>query len=80
MNAMPNLDKNWTDLASKLQYSNDQIMIFFGHDLLQIHKLRFFSRIKVFEVGVCLNCLVLANMIKTYMKTQNKHNFSQPSK
>ena len=26
---MLNLDKNWIDLATMLQYSNDQIMIFF---------------------------------------------------
>ena len=39
MCAMLNLDKNWIDLSSMLQYSNDQIMIFFGNDLLQIHKL-----------------------------------------
>ena len=48
-----NLDKKWIDLASVLQYSNDQ-MIFLGNDLLQIHKLRLFSKIKLFEVGTCL--------------------------
>ena len=58
-----NLDKKWIDLASVLQYSNDQ-MIFLGNDLLQIHKLRLFSRIKLFEVGTCLNCLALVNMIQ----------------
>ena len=62
-----NLDKNWIDLASMLQHSNDQIMIFFGNHLLQIHKLRLFSRIKLFEVGTCLNCLSLVNMIQ-YIK------------
>ena len=44
MGTMLSLDKNWIDLVSMLQYSNDQIMIFFGNDLLQIHKLRLFSR------------------------------------
>ena len=48
MGAMLKLDKNWIDLASMLQYSNDQIMNFFGNDLLQIHKLRLFSRTKLF--------------------------------
>ena len=67
MGAMINLNKNWIDLASMLQYSNDQIMIFFGKDLLQIHKLRLFSRMKLFEVGTCLNCLSLVNMIQ-YIK------------
>ena len=67
MGAMLDLDKNWIDLASMLQYSNDQIMIFFGKDLLQIHKLRLFSRMKLFEVGTCLNCLSLVNMIQ-YIK------------
>ena len=64
-----NLDKNWIDLASMLQHSNDQIMIFFGNqkNLLQIHKRRLFSRIKLFEVGTCLNCLSLVNMIQ-YIK------------
>ena len=47
-----------------LQYSNDQIMIFFSNDILQIHKLRLFSRIKLFEVGTCLNCFSLVNMIQ----------------
>ena len=64
-----NLDKNWIDLASMLQHSNDQIMIFFGNqkNLLQIHKRRLFSRIKLFEVGTCLNCLSVVNMIQ-YIK------------
>ena len=64
-----NLDKNWIDLASMLQHSNDQIMIFFGNqkNLLQIHKRRLFSRIKLFEVGTYLNCLSLVNMIQ-YIK------------
>ena len=48
-----NLDKKWIDLASVLQYSNDQ-MIFLGNDHLQIHKLRLFSKIKLFEVGTYL--------------------------
>ena len=39
MRAMLNLDKNWIDLTSMLQYSNDQT-IFFGNDLLQIRNLR----------------------------------------
>ena len=30
MGAMINLNKNWIDLASMLQYSNDQIITFFG--------------------------------------------------
>ena len=64
MGAMLNLDKNWIDLASMLQYSNDLTMIFPGNDLLQIHKLRLFSRIKLFEVGTCLKCLSLVNMIQ----------------
>ena len=64
MGAMLNLDKNWIDLASMLQYSNDLTMIFPGNDLLQIHKLRLFSRIKFFEVGTCLKCLSLVNMIQ----------------
>ena len=64
---MLNLDKNWIDLASMLQHSNDQIMIFFGNDILQIHKLRLFSKIKLFEVGTCLNCLSLVNMMQ-YIK------------
>ena len=67
MGAMLNLYKNWIDLASMLQYNNDQIIIFFGNDLLQIHKLRLFSRIKLFEVGTCLNFLSLVNMIQ-YIK------------
>ena len=50
-----------------LQYSNDQIMIFLDNDLLQIHKFRLFFRIKLFEVGTCLNCLSLVNMIQ-YVK------------
>ena len=54
---MLNLVKNWIELASMLQYSNDQIMIFFGNELFQIHKLRLFSRIKFFEVCIFLNCL-----------------------
>ena len=33
MGAMLNLNKNWIDLGSMLQYSNEQI-IFFGNDLL----------------------------------------------
>ena len=66
MGAILNLDKNWIDLASMLQYSNEQIMIFFGNDLLQIHKLRLFSRINLF-VGTCLNCLSLVNLIQ-YIK------------
>ena len=40
MRAMLNLDKNWIDLTSMLQYSNDQAIIFFGNDLLQIRNLR----------------------------------------
>ena len=40
MRAMLNLDKNWIDLTSMLQYSNDQTIIFFGNDLLQISNLR----------------------------------------
>ena len=40
MCAMLNLDKNWIDLTSMLQYSNDQTIIFFGNDLLQIRNLR----------------------------------------
>ena len=67
MGVMLNLNKNWIDLASMLQYSNDQIIIFFGNDLLQIHKLRLLSWIKLFEEGTCLNCLSLVNMIQ-YMK------------
>ena len=67
MGAMLNLDKNWIDLASMLQYSNDQTIIFFGNDLLQIRNLRLFSRIKHFEVGPCLNCLSMVNMIQ-YIK------------
>ena len=43
-----NLDKKWIDLAS------DDQMIFLGNDHLQIHKLRLFSKIKLFEVGTCL--------------------------
>ena len=54
-------------LASMLQYSNDQIMIFFRNDLLQIHKLRLFSRIKLFEVSTCVTCRSLVNMIQ-YIK------------
>ena len=50
-----------------LQYSNDQIIIFLGNDLLQTHKLRLFSRIKLCEVGICLNWLNLVNMIQ-YIK------------
>ena len=50
-----------------LQYSNDQIMIFFRNDLLQIHKLRLFSRIKLFEVSTCVTCRSLVNMIQ-YIK------------
>ena len=64
---MLNLNKNWIDYASMLQYSNHQIIIFFGNDLLQIHKLRLFSRIKLFEVSTCINCLSLVNMIQ-YIK------------
>ena len=30
--AMLNLNKNWIDLASMLQYSNDQIIIFLGNN------------------------------------------------
>ena len=67
MSAMLSLKKSWIDLPSMLQYGNDQIIIFFGKDLLQIHKLRLFSRIKVFEAGTCLNCLSLVNMIQ-YIK------------
>ena len=67
MGAMFKLDKNWIDLASMLQYSNDQIMIFLGSDLLQIHKLRLFSGIKLFKVGTCLNCIYWVNMIN-YVK------------
>ena len=67
MGAMLKLDKNWIDLASMLQYSNDQIMIFLGSDLLQIHKLRLFSGIKLFKVGTCLNCISWVNMIN-YVK------------
>ena len=37
-------------------------MIFPANDLLQIHKLRLFSRIKLFEVGTCLNCISLVNI------------------
>ena len=33
MGAMLNLDKKWLDLASMLQYSNDQIMIFWQRSL-----------------------------------------------
>ena len=40
MRAMLNLDKNWIDLTSMLQYRNDQTIIFFGNDLLQIRNLR----------------------------------------
>ena len=46
------------------QCYNTVIMIFFGNDLLQIHQLRLFSRIKLSEVGTCLNCLFLMNMIQ----------------
>ena len=67
MGVILNLNKNWIDLASMLQYSNDQIIIFFGNDLLQIHKLRLLSWIKLFEEGTFLNCLSLVNMIQ-YMK------------
>ena len=35
----------------------------FGNDLLQIHKLRLFPMIKLFEVGTSLNCLSLSNFI-----------------
>ena len=62
MGAMLNVKKSWIDLPSMLQYGNDQIIIFFGKDLLQIHKL--FTRIKLFEAGTCLNCLSLVNMIQ----------------
>ena len=65
--AMLNLDKNCIDLVSMLQYSNDQIMIFFGNDISQIHKLRPFSRIKLFEVSTYLNCLSLVSM-RQYIK------------
>ena len=34
MGAMLNLNKNWIDLGSMLNTSNDQIIIFFGNDLL----------------------------------------------
>ena len=82
MGAILNLDKNWIDLASMLQYSNEQIMIFFGNDLLQIHKLRLFSRIKLF-VGTYLPKLSFFGepdtLYKTCLRTQNQHNFSQRS-
>ena len=82
MGAMLNLNKNWIDLASMLQYSNDQIIIFFGNDLLQIHKLRLFSRIKLFEVGNLPKVSFFGEhdtIYKTCLKTRNQHNFSQRS-
>ena len=66
-----NLDKNWIDLASMLQYSNNQIMIFLGNDLLQIHKLKTLFSNKLFEVATCLNCLFLVNMTQ-YVKLVSK--------
>ena len=43
-------------------------MIFFGNDISQIHKIRPFSRIKLFEVSTCLNHrLSLLNM-RQYIK------------
>ena len=78
MGAMLNLVKNWIELASMLQYSNDQIIIFFGNELFQIHKLRLFSRIRFFEVCISLNCLFFGEhdtIYKTCLKTRININF-----
>ena len=75
---MLNLVKNWIELASMLQYSNDQIIIFFGNELFQIHKLRLFSTIKFFEVCISLNCLFFGEhdtIYKTCLKTRININF-----
>ena len=48
----------------------------FGNDLLQTHKLRLFSRIKLFEVGTCFFG-EHDKLYRTCLKTHNQHNFSQ---